>query len=104
MNASDVAVERGPFTYMGKEVLANGSHYADAINPHTAEFITDALNRKVPTSDETARLRAALHRQTENMAFLLNKEAVPDEWFARFNAELHEDRKVLRALQSQEPK
>lgn len=96
MSASDVAVEvtRGPFTCLGKEVLANGSHYADAINPHTAEFITDALNHKVSTSDETARLREFYEAATVVMP---GGPTVTDEMWRRYV-------RAYDALQSQEPK
>lgn len=34
----------GPFTSLGKEVLANGFHYADAADPVAAEKIASAMN------------------------------------------------------------
>lgn len=41
-------------------------------------------------------LEGGLARQTENMAFLLNYESVPDQWYRKFNEELHVDRGVLK--------
>lgn len=34
------------FTTMGKQVLLNGQHYADAVSPKAAEVIMEALNAR----------------------------------------------------------
>lgn len=44
--------------------------------------------------DEIERLRKALDRQCDNMAFILN-HAETYHWFNKFDRELQEDRKVL---------
>jgi hypothetical protein len=41
------------------------------------------------------RLENALERQTENMAFVLNRMGVPEQWHEKFETELAEDRGVL---------
>jgi len=45
--------------------------------------------------DEVARLREALGRQCDNMAFVLNKATLPDQWYCKFSNELQEARKAL---------
>ena len=51
-------------------------------------------------ADEIARLREALERQCDNMAFTLNKATLPDQWYCKFADELARDRE---ALQHKEP-
>lgn len=51
-------------------------------------------------ADEIARLRGALERQCDNMAFVLNKATLPDQWYSKFCNELEQDR---AALQHKEP-
>lgn len=51
-------------------------------------------------ADEIARLREALERQCDNMAFTLNKATLPDQWYSKFSNELEQDR---AALQHKEP-
>jgi len=46
-------------------------------------------------ADEIDRLQRALIRQTENMAFVLNRVDL-HKWHGRFASELEEDRKLLR--------
>lgn len=59
-------------------------------------------NRRADTqaADEIARLREALERQCDNMAFTLNKATLPDQWYSKFSNELEQDR---AALQHKEP-
>ena len=35
-----------PFTRVGKQIMASGSHYADAADETAAQFMLDALNTK----------------------------------------------------------
>lgn len=51
-------------------------------------------------ADEIARLREALDRQCDTMAFVLNKATLPDQWYCKFSNELEQDR---AALQHKEP-
>jgi hypothetical protein len=46
---------------------------------------------------EIARLREALTRQGDNMAFVLNHVSLPDQYFTKFTAELERDRAALQA-------
>jgi hypothetical protein len=46
---------------------------------------------------ETTKLAAALARQADNMAFVLNRVPMPDDWYEKFQNELVEDRQVLNA-------
>lgn len=51
-------------------------------------------------ADEITRLREALDRQCDTMAFVLNKATLPDQWYCKFSNELEQDR---AALQHKEP-
>lgn len=60
-----------------------------APQPHTAP-IPNEQGR-----DEVERLIGALARQCDNMAFVLNKATLPDQWYCKFSNELGEDRAAL---------
>lgn len=63
-------------------------------------FAHDMLSALTDQADEIARLREALERQCDNMAFTLNKATLPDQWYCKFADELARDRE---ALQHKEP-
>lgn len=42
-----------------------------------------------------AKLEAALSRQADSMAFVLNNASLPDQWYEKFLNELALDRKAL---------
>jgi hypothetical protein len=42
-----------------------------------------------------AKLEAALSRQADNMAFVLNHAGLPDQWYEKFLSELALDRTTL---------
>ena len=44
---------------------------------------------------ERDQLKAALERQGDNLAFVLNRVSLPEAWFEKFDRELQEDRKAL---------
>lgn len=46
-------------------------------------------------ASENERLRAALERQGDNMAFVINHATLPGQWLIKFEAELLEDRAAL---------
>lgn len=46
-------------------------------------------------SDDLARLREALDRQCDNMAFVLNRVTLPDQWYCKFSNELEADRGLI---------
>jgi len=46
-------------------------------------------------ANEIERLREALDRQCDNIAFILNRVDLPKTWFEKFDSELSEDRKAL---------
>ena len=46
---------------------------------------------------EVETLRDALRRQTENVAWMLNRVTLADQWYCKFSRELEEDRNHLRA-------
>jgi hypothetical protein len=48
--------------------------------------------------DEIERLRKALERQGDNMAFVLNHHTMHDSWYEKFRHELDEDRAALDAI------
>lgn len=41
---------------------------------------------------------AAFRRQTDNLAFILNRVDLPPAWFEKFDRELAEDRQAIAAL------
>lgn len=51
-------------------------------------------------TNETA-LREALARQCENMAFVLNRASLPDQWYSKFMRELESDKAALLQSPSQ---
>lgn len=52
---------------------------------------------RVTHAGEVERLREALDRQCDNMAFVLNKATLPDQWYCKFSNELQEARQALEA-------
>jgi hypothetical protein len=50
---------------------------------------------------QAAALAEALTRQTDNMAFVLNRVDVAEQWFDRFGSELRDDRAALAAYDAQ---
>jgi hypothetical protein len=65
-----------PYTHTGKQILANGFHYADAVDDHTAAFIVDALNAKVSSipSTDTGKLVKALRQIAAPRETAMNPE------------------------------
>jgi hypothetical protein len=51
--------------------------------------VTNDLEQRV------AKLEAALSRQADSMAFVLNNASLPDQWYEKFLNELALDRKAL---------
>lgn len=49
-------------------------------------------------ADEINRLRAALERQTDSMAFILNHATLPEQWADKFARELEDDRAALATI------
>jgi len=43
---------------------------------------------------ENEKLKEALSRQGDNVAFLLNHAAIPEKWYDKFRKELEEDREL----------
>jgi hypothetical protein len=66
-----------------------------------AADIQTALNLISRQAAELERMREALRRQTENMAFALNHMPIPTSWYQKFARELEEDRARL-ALEPKE--
>ena len=60
--------------------------YCDAM-----DYAAEAADLK----EENARLREALRRQADNMAFVLNHATLPDLWYEKFCDELAIDRAAL---------
>ena len=52
-----------------------------------------------PLVAEVERLRKALSRQTDNMAFVLNRVSLPVQWYEKFDSELTQDRATLTKLE-----
>lgn len=44
------------------------------------------------------RMRGALERQADNMAFVLNRVDLPESWLAKFNREMTEDCQALASI------
>ena len=57
--------------------------------------IRSALTPAPDLASENERLRAALNRQGDNMAFVINHATLPEQWMTKFMAELAEDRAAL---------
>lgn len=74
-----------------------GRQYQEAIttldSERQANEILTAENSAF--SAEVEALRAALNRQCDNMAFVLNKATLPDQWYSKFSNELEQDRALL---------
>ena len=56
------------FEALGKEILANGVHYADAADLKAAEFIVTALNERVAFARLHKAAHAYLHAASERTA------------------------------------
>ena len=69
---------------------------SEAIKAAAADEIT-ALRRRV------AELEAALNRQGDNMAFIVNYVSIPDSWYEKFRRELEEDRAALTPSNKKDP-
>ncbi len=61
----------------------------------TPDDVTGFLEAWPAVSAHIAALEAALSRQADNMAFVLNNMAVPDQWYQKFTDELAADRATL---------
>lgn len=48
-------------------------------------------------------VEAAFRRQTDNLAFILNRVDLPPAWFAKFDRELAEDRQAIASLYRGKP-
>ncbi len=49
---------------------------------------------------DATELEEALERQCDNMAFILNRLDMPDQWAAKFNQELETDRVTLLRIRT----
>lgn len=45
--------------------------------------------------EQVEKMRVALARQTDNVAFILNHVGLPPQWFEKFDRELTDDRAAL---------
>jgi hypothetical protein len=61
---------------------------------------TDVPQTMTEAAFKIKKLRGALHRQTDNMAFLLNHVEVSQQWREKFSAELRVDSAVLKRKKS----
>jgi hypothetical protein len=61
-------------------------------------FDSRSLETAKDAADEIERLRKALERQGDNMAFVINHVTIPNQWMEKFMRELEEDRTALDAV------
>lgn len=66
-----------------------------AIGAHTAVNVTTGKDILQEATDRIEALETALSRQCDNMAFVLNKATLPDQWYCKFTNELNDDRTML---------
>ena len=52
-------------------------------------------------ADEIARLREALDRQCDTVAFVLNNATLPDQWYCKFSNELERNRALIQHKETQ---
>lgn len=98
----DVCWEYGDIARCGPCAIKQAEKFGIESN-HALPNLPDVYRlRRANTqaADEIARLREALERQCDNMAFTLNKATLPDQWYSKFSNELEQDR---AALQHKEP-
>lgn len=85
-----------------REVLSDAHEAAAEIRRLSAELENafgdelEVFKRAERLSAELEECRKALERQGDNMAFILNRVELPEAWFAKFDAELAEDRALLQ--------
>jgi hypothetical protein len=68
-----------------------------------AAFIAAANPKAVlALLDRITELEDAFERHSENMAFILNHQSLPEQWYEKFTKELAEDRDALHPHQENE--
>ena len=72
----------------------------DELGTAFAVLMELAAHKMTEVVAENARLREALARQSDNMAFVLNNASLPDQWYAKFTDELAIDRAALKGVGS----
>lgn len=65
---------------------------------HDDILLTDYIRQQAATDTQVSKLVSALTRQTENMAFVLNRVSLPEKWYAAFTTQLAEDRAALDGM------
>lgn len=78
--------------------LVERLRHADQHSPQRvfgSRIFGEAADAIEALSRDLAEARAALERQTDNMAFVLNHASLPDQWSEKFDRDLTEDRTVL---------
>lgn len=74
-----------------------GHPYAKIEWPH--RILHEAADEVDIRGGEIAKLREALNRQGDNMAFVINNVSLPDQWRDKFMRELDEDRAALEGVE-----
>lgn len=64
-----------------------------------ADTLATLLQSLTDLTRERDEARAALNRQADNMAFVLNHATLPDQYYSKFSHELAEDRSALRTAE-----
>lgn len=65
--------------------------------PVTSQMVNYLAVCVIQQQAEIERLREALNRQGDNMAFALNNVTMPSQWYEKLTTELAEDRAALEA-------
>lgn len=93
-----IAINEDDFVLEDDRDVEGGSvHWITRLDASDVTALRDFLNG-VPAIDlaaENERLRAALERQSDNMAFVLNHMEVQKQWYEKFTNELSENREAL---------
>jgi hypothetical protein len=88
-------------TYGADESKSSGSWgFLNHIHVSKPEFSDKHENRRLREElagaiEERDRLREALRRQSDNMAFVINHHSMHGSWYEKFQRELEEDRAAL---------
>ena len=77
------------------EALRRERDVARAKASAATEMLAASIASEARLMARVAELEAALTRQADNVAFVLNRCPLPEQWFDRFDRELREDRKLL---------
>jgi hypothetical protein len=80
-------------------VIANGD-IDFAATGRGQEFVHNDLFEA--QAERIKRLEEALIQQSDNMAFILNRAALPDQWYKKFSRELYEARQALKEAEDAE--